>query len=545
MLGLFVCLTASIYAQAPGSGGNDPLAGQDTMILENERIEDVIDSEKPSLQMPYQEIKPSGNEEVQYTSQDFYVETDFEPSPPTVKPLKPQRKPSLRNNFIKLGFGRFITPLLQLAIGNGREDSYEYGLDFTHFSAHKDGKLEFRKFREDYGTLKGAFISKEHRLSGKLHFYNTEYYNYADSLFTDRALDSARMTYTRVVAGLDLATLYDPAKELSYNLGGQIRLYTDRRSNRELHIDITPGIDYMFLDNLHAGAFGEITYSNARIGGQTQNRFYASVQPRVRYAKDAIDATAGVNLDFYTNSVDTSSSFKVFPHIQASYAVNNMAKVEVGYSGRILYNQYSQMIQTNRFLDDSIQITPTIEKMNIHALVSGNANNKLDYMAKVSFRRQENALVYTLGADSIFFESAYDSLTSILGIDLNASYHVSEEIKAGLGLSFNNYKTSTLQKYFHAVPLRLDVFASYTWNKKLTAKLESYIFGKTPLGLNASGEIVNRNVMIDLNLGVDYRISERFSVFLEANNLLANKYQRWLNYLERPFDYKGGITFIF
>ena len=62
------------------------------------------------------------------------------------------------------------------------------------------------------------------------------------------------------------------------------------------------------------------------------------------------------------------------------------------------------------------------------------------------------------------------------------------------------------------------------------------------------GRMVIANVKLDLadvNLSAEYRFSKRLSVFLELNNLLDNRWYRWYNYQERPFDIKGGVTFSF
>ena len=49
----FVLILGGLLAQAQD---NNPLEGQDSLVLENERINDVVDSDKPFINPPYQEI---------------------------------------------------------------------------------------------------------------------------------------------------------------------------------------------------------------------------------------------------------------------------------------------------------------------------------------------------------------------------------------------------------------------------------------------------------------------------------------------------------
>ena len=47
--------------------------------------------------------------------------------------------------------------------------------------------------------------------------------------------------------------------------------------------------------------------------------------------------------------------------------------------------------------------------------------------------------------------------------------------------------------------------------------------------------------MVDLNLGVDYRYSKLFSLYVELNNMANYKYQRWYNYPSQGIWFLGGL----
>jgi hypothetical protein len=53
---------------------------------------------------------------------------------------------------------------------------------------------------------------------------------------------------------------------------------------------------------------------------------------------------------------------------------------------------------------------------------------------------------------------------------------------------------------------------------------------------------VNLGTIVDINLGLEYRYTPRLSVFLQANNLAAQRYSRWNSYPVQPIQVIGGIT---
>ncbi|MDB4285951.1 TonB-dependent receptor, partial [bacterium] len=216
-----------------------------------------------------------------------------------------------------------------------------------------------------------------------------------------------------------------------------------------------------------------------------------------------------------------------------------------GVDGGMKYNHYFDMIGVNRFLGNDVEIKPSQEKLNIYGGVSGNITEKADYTAMVSYKRIEDALVYTVPVDGAYFAASYDSMMSVFGIHLDLNYDILKELKAGATLDYNAYNTSSLERNFHAPPIKVGVFGTYIWQENLTVSSEINFFGQTPQSLETDGEINKQNAFMDVNLSADYRVTKAFSVWLEFNNLLNAKYERWHNYLERPLDFKGGVTLSF
>jgi hypothetical protein len=535
---------SGLRAQGPG----DPLAGQDTLVLENERIEDVIDSDKPTLRLPFQTITQAPVDDITYESRDFYVETDFKPAPPRIQELKPPKPNPLMNNFLKVGLGRFITPLVKVSLSNGREGAFDYGLDLTHLSAHNDA-LRYRQFREDYGTLRGTAINGNNNLSGLLHLYNTSYFNYADTVMggdVDVYEDRIRMAFTRVNLEGRVASNYDPDATFAYDAGLGFRVYTGRRKNTEIHIQLTPKIEGFLTREVSIGILPDITYVRAQIDSVDQNRFLLRGHPFLRFQNDELEVQGGVNVNYFNNSIDSSGTFSLVPTLEVAYKlIPEVLTLKGGITGGMTHNHFYGMIGENRFLATAQEIRPTVEKLNIYGGVSGNIGQKADFAGKLYYRKVKNQLIWFTPENGAYFTALYDTNMSVVGTHLELNYDVLTELRAGVAVDINGYSTSNITKYFQASPLRVKMFGEYTLNDKLQLNGELFLFGQTPMTVDAMGAVINRKAFADMNLSADFRVTPRISLFLEANNLFSMKYQRWWNYDERPIDFKGGATFIF
>ena len=90
-----IWLGALVGSISHSYGQNDVLGGQDTLVLENDRIEDVIESDKPALNFPKSDIPTPSLEDFNYDPLKVFMETDYTPRPPQVKPLEPQGRDRL------------------------------------------------------------------------------------------------------------------------------------------------------------------------------------------------------------------------------------------------------------------------------------------------------------------------------------------------------------------------------------------------------------------------------------------------------------------
>ncbi len=544
-----LCSTLSVFSQG------DPLAGQDTLVLENDRIEDVIDSEKPFLTPPSPQITPPSVSDFEYNSLFRYLSTDFDPVPPAIKRLDPVSPSSLNHNMVKLSFGRYITPRLDVFLNNGAEENRDYGLNFTHASAHND-ELTYREYREDFGTVYGSIQSGYNQFGGALDIYNTSYFNYgdtlailADSVGGDQQStleDSLRMGFTRVQISGFLKSLENTELPYSYDLGVRLRYYTDRRENTEFHVTLRPEGTLQLNDQFSIETDLEYTYTRADVGLQIQNRMFFFIIPSLVYDNGQLRLRGGIVFNAYNNDRDPAVISHFSGLAEAAYELfPDELTLTAGYFSSMTYNHYLGMIDRNRFLSRDIRFLPSIEKWQVYGGIKGRVAQRIDYSAKVFFNQVENALVYTVDPNDAYFTATYDSLVETLGVTGEVIYQMTDELRIGGNVTFRNFNLTNLERYFHETPLRADAFARYTWDEKLTAEASLALFNRTPMSIDDSGELIFRKSLALLNMSGSFKITDQIFIHLNVYNILNLEYQRWLNYEERPVDISGGFSITF
>ena len=148
--------------------------------------------------------------------------------------------------------------------------------------------------------------------------------------------------------------------------------------------------------------------------------------------------------------------------------------------------------------------------------------------------------------DSTRFEILYDrGSTSILNFFGEIQYSIGETFRNSLRGDFYGYDTDDLTEAWHKPTFELGYLATYNLYDKILFNLDLYLMGGIK-GLNLqSGNQKELDSIIDLNLKADYLFSDRFSVFISAENLLSQEFERYLNYPSRGLRILGGAAISF
>ncbi len=93
---------------------------------------------------------------------------------------------------------------------------------------------------------------------------------------------------------------------------------------------------------------------------------------------------------------------------------------------------------------------------------------------------------------------------------------------------------------WHLIPLQ--VTGSVRWNafKQVLFKGDLFAFSQVPVLLQNDDEKKLKGGA-DISAGAEFKITDKFSAWLDLNNILNKKYERWNNYPVYGLNVIGGV----
>jgi hypothetical protein len=305
---------------------------------------------------------------------------------------------------------------------------------------------------------------------------------------------------------------------------------------------------YPLTDELSAILDGSVVLAQ-RQDSITLYRNLYKIKPTFQYKTDKFTITAGLNVvnDREKNSFNESY---LYPIVKLDAQVIPGIKVFLGYEGDAYANNLTSFLMENQWLNRFIELRNTRKNNDFYAGAKASLQNGIDLEAKISYANYKDFYVFNNSkADSSRFEVLYsDDSTSVkvTNFTAQASYQIPEMFRSNLKFDVNvfgglgNLKTAWHRPNFTA-----------TWNNTFTVKQKLLVssdlyFMSGMQGKNfQTNKEIKLDAIIDLNFKFTYLIGEHFNVFVSANNVLGNNYQRYLYYPSQGVNFLGGLSYSF
>lgn len=554
----FFILVTLLACARHAAAQQDVLAGRDSSVFENERIERVEIHAKPVLEMP--EIPNVAPERgLTYVSPDL----KYKPAVPPAKmiPME-QDKPTwdrLYNHYAKLGLGLWLSPMAKVYLNSGREINKSWGLRYEHFST-PTGHTGFANFGDHRAGLQGRLLQPMTTVYTdvdfryyKYNFYGMQRLAPESVVSDDQWRDSIRQHFIQFSALVGLKSNYTAGK-LRYDAPLKVEFFGDRRDGSEWYVNLTPSIELPVYDSLYFRLTSRFTVGGASTARTTGSRTFVDVTPQLAWYNSMIRARAGLRANLYADSA--GSEFNIYPAVDAEFILlPPYLTVFAAATGQTQFNRRMDWMQDNPWLSPEIAVAPTFEK---YRATVGLRGSILRFSWEVQgYMRQarRQAMFFSPNADSLLrragleqgmFYSLYEPDFREAGGSVQLQYDPATNVRAGLKIDVRSFTLDSLTHYYHAAPVMAQANVAYgAMEKKLWLNLSLRYIGERPLGLDPEGKVEQAPGFFDVNLGADYRLSKRFSIFAEVNNLLNQSYYRWRYYVERPLDLRAGVTLAF
>ena len=530
---------------------------------------------------------------------DYYItpqrlDVTFEPS--KIKPLKvmPDPQKRLYRNFIKAGFGYPITPLAELAIHNGISKKYSYGLNVHHFSAWAK---PIGKTMKQYGyapfsdTKADIFFSrffKKQTLYSSIGYSHeaARYYGYEvaelpDSLrayyLGDKYKDTLKHQFHHLRAEVGVRSNYtveekNMKQDVRLNYDGIFANFHDMENYIGLKSFFAYDAQWLKISGsqLYRLDFNFDYYNNVWNRGDStaskSDSYVISPEMFAHWTFGDYQVKLGVGMAFSRAGLaDTVGApkerkvkFTIYPLAELQLGVvPGILSIYANLGGNATYNSYQSILYENPFVKPHLEdLHFTRTWVTVQGGVKGNLVKKLNYNVFARYSYAEDMLFYvpdTLAPLKNQYDVAYsDGGCLNVGLNLNWEvlnnltlhfdadywlYHIDETFK-------NNY-----EKPLYKPALEFAFNGDYIFRDMLVFNLNFN------LGFLAYERRWNKEVnayetkmmkpILDFGLGVEWLITNRFTAFLDINNVACQHYARYYNYKNMGINVLAGVTYRF
>jgi hypothetical protein len=454
----------------------------------------------------------------------------------------------LYGDYLKVGFGNYTTPYLEAFANNKRSEKYLYGAHVKHFSS-KNGPVRNSGQSENLAEVYGKYIGKNTVLRGKVGYQRNRYnfYGYDHVREPNADKDTLKQIFNTISisAGIENKNKLD---RLNYNTDLNYYNFTTYRNANEREILWNLKTDYAVDGEKKILLDAGLSVSK-RSDSSTVNRTLFTVKPAFQYtySKDLI-LTGGFNIAYANDTIANYAKLHVYPRVNVEYkVVENKLIAFAGLDGDMQKNTLRTFSRENPYLDSNIPLFHTNKTSDLYIGAKGGLKGGVSYKIKVSTANYKYLYFFNNAVtDTSRFSVLYDKGTvNVINLGGELGYELSNRFRLALAGTYYKYNLTYVEKAWHRPDFTGSVLATYNLNQKVYFNADFYYIGGLRGKNYLSGQEVKLNGIADLNLKIDYLFSKQFSAFIEANNILSQKYQRYLYYSNKGINVLAGLTYSF
>ncbi|MEO6759106.1 MAG: hypothetical protein ABIO24_06605, partial [Saprospiraceae bacterium] len=461
---------------------------------------------------------------------------------PKLRPvgLKTVKEAPPYNGYVKVGGGVPAAVYGEAGYYFRSGDKFDGKAWFKHHSQSADRNLENQKFFNNDALISGnIYLPKNLALETKVgyqydrvHYYG---YNHADTSFS---AERTRQDFRIADLGARLYNSERTTGDINFSIAPNLYVLHDNFSNRETGLNVALTASKWFAEKhpLRLTIRTDITNFDDTVK-QALNNIY--LQPSFTYHADFIKVKVGGN---FASNRDV---FSVFPDLEVTLRVfGDGIQLFGGISGDLRKNTYRSMSEYNPFVSIRGTKLKNTRFDNYFGGVKGDLG-WLTYSGQASYSKAADLVLYqTLftPAGITKFRPVYDTarITNIQGTiklvpipALTLSGTLSQNLTFDLDREVRPWGLPSTEGDFSAL---YSILAGKA-NLRASVHIADGIWFR-----DQENRAVQGNVLADLSAGGSYYFTDNIGAFLEVNNLLNNRRNRWYQYPTFGTNFLAGIT---
>ncbi len=454
---------------------------------------------------------------------------------------------------LTMGYGNYVTPLVELNISQLRSRKGTFGLNIRHHSMNGKVKLENdlkapAGFNENKAEVYGSRFLKKGVFDYSAGASYNSYVHYGVDPELDIVLErkDASHPYFTAEGALGLHSIHADSFHFNYNADLDYYYFTHQFEEAEhgarAAFDFNKKLRVIDIAAEAGGAYyGHYPEWDTVFGNHTM--FW--LNPLVAKNADEWKLTGGFNT--YGEVVDGVFTIHFYP--VATFEFNVVKEVLVPYfgvDGFLESNNARSIVEENPYVVPVLSVKPTNHKLIGYAGIKGRISDRVAYNVRGSYSIVDNAYFYVNDISNPLmnqFTVVYDdvTLTNLYG---ELTVRPSEAWKVYLKGNYYSYVTQVNQdRPWNKPKFDLSLQARYNMGNKILAEAGVFAIGSRYYENFDPTSEEKLPLTIDLNLGLEYRYSTLLSFWARFNNIAAQKYFLYHNYPSFRFRLMLGLTY--
>jgi len=473
--------------------------------------------------------------------------------------LAEEKASILVNNYVKGAFGSLSTLLGEAYFNTGKDEGLQLGGYIKHFS--QEGKLNKQNSSNQQLSVFGRSILEENTVSGRINLERNGTYFYGiDNANPTLNPDPQKQAFSLIELEGELVKNFTEDEDaLSYAVKANGYLWNDKFNAKESYLSLNGYLNKR-ISSFNLGLAASTEFGNTKDALTSVGNNLLRLNPYIRLQVKGAKVTAGIN---FVQEFGAYSSSKLFPSVTADFTlVPDYLQVFGEVKGDVNRNSMKSFTDENPWLNSNILVKNTVEKLSISAGIKGTGGPGFGYKARFYMKQFDDMPLFINNFDDFNkFDVIYDfGKTKLTGLEGEISIQVSDALKWTGKLNIDDWKPASETYSWFKPGLKVNSNFVYTYNKKLSFNAGVVIQDDVKAKVNVQQpinplqylipnpgieSIVTVKGFVDLGVGADYRINNKFSVFAKANNILNSNYSRYLYYQVNGFNIFGGLTYSF
>ncbi|MEZ4918422.1 MAG: TonB-dependent receptor [Saprospiraceae bacterium] len=459
---------------------------------------------------------------------------------PTLRPIgmRKGKKEEVYNGYLKAGAGVPTSFYGEAGYYLQPSDLFDAKLWLRHHSAKSKALENQQFFDNDVRLNTNIFVNENVVVAGNIgySFDRIHYYGYDhDSLSFDA--EGVRQDYKLFTMGARVFNGERNDADINYFVEPQLYLMKDFFSNKETGFDFRLGATKWFAEkhSFDMVIRTDLTSYNDTVK-QPLNNIY--LQPSFTFHADFLKVKVGGN--FASNR----DIFYVFPDAEINLRIfGDGFQVFAGASGDLRKNTFRSMSTYNPFLDIRASELANTQYRDYYAGLKGNLG-WLEYSGRVTYgQARDMALYQAVFQDNGItrFKTMYDTL-DIFNLKGTVKLIPFKDLVVSGTFSSTVFDPRNELKAW-GVPNIEGNFGAVWSLLEGKAQLKGNVYLADQISFRGPDGLVDKTgTLVDLSVGGSYYFAKNIGVFLDVNNMLNNKRERWYDYPMFGMNILGGIT---